>query len=232
MYQERPNRLCVDEMSTTQSLAQPIMGDPLAERQPSLAVLRAVPGLSAQRKFVTVLFIDVSDSMRLSRRIELEDWWSVSVRLFDVMSQGVHNFTGDGIEAVFEPSGKAADCHARRACRTALWLRDAIREPAAEVRSAHGLELSVRIGINSGEVIVGTIGHSQHGYYTANGYTVGLAKRTETLAAPNRIYLTENTAALLTRANAVQLCGRGAFHVKGADGPIEIFELLGSVDRC
>ncbi len=196
--------------------------------------LHALTRPTIERTTATVLFVDVSDSMRLSRRLDLEAWWSVSTRLFELMSEGVlrfggwvGNFTGDGIQAVFEPT-MHSNGHAERACEAALWLRDAIRAPAAEVQSVCGLELSIRIGINSGEVVTGTIGHPHRGYHTANGYTVALAKRTESLAHPGGICVTKHTAALLTRAQSLRLRGLGAFDVKGADSPIEIYELLAS----
>ena len=222
------------DMTSSQTLAQPVIGDPRSDEQASPVVLHAIEVPRTERKFVTVLFVDVSDSMRLSRRIEVDAWWSVSARLFELMSEGVTrfggwvgNFTGDGVEAVFELTART-DCHARRACQAALWLRDAIGKTAAEVRTLHGLDLTVRIGINSGEVVTGTLGHPRRGYYTASGYAVALAKRTETLAQPGRIYLTENTAALLTLADSAQLRELGAFEVRGADAPIEMFELVGS----
>ena len=73
---------------------------------------------------------------------------------------------------------------------------------AEKLRREQGLEIAVRIGINSGEVLTGTIGDRYNRYYTANGYAVGLAKRMEVLAIPNRIFLTEHTAALVAGAVA------------------------------
>ena len=190
---------------------------------------------STERKFVTVLFVDVKGSMGLSSAIELEEWWSVIDGLFELMCESVYRFggwvagfTGDGIKAVFEAPG-ATDDHAQRACDAALWLRDAICAPAAELRSEHGLELSVRIGINSGEVLTGTIGDRYRRCYTANGYPVALAKRIEAIALPGRINLSEHTAALV--AGAVQLRDLGTFAVKGAQQPVGVFELVGSRRR-
>ena len=190
------------------------------------------PASGIERKVVTVLFVDVKGSMDLISAIELEEWWSVIDRLFQLMCDSVYrfrgwvaSFTGDGIKAVFEPPG-AGDDHAQQACEAALWLRDALCAPAAELRSEHGLELSVRIGINSGEVLTGTIGDRYGCYYTANGYPVALAKRIEALALPGSIYLSEHTAALV--AGAVWLRDLGAFEVKGAQRPVGVFELVGS----
>ena len=202
------------------------------ESDPDDSNPRLIPVRSTERKFLTVMSVDVKGSMHLSSAIDLEEWWSVIAGLFELMCEGVYQFggwvgsyTGDGISAIFEGPG-ATDDHARRACDAALWLRHAIRAPAAEVYREHGLELSIRIGINSGEVLTGTIGERYKRYYTANGYSVALAKRIEVLALPDRIYLTEHTAALV--ADAVHLRDLGAFEVKGADLAVGVFELVGS----
>jgi class 3 adenylate cyclase len=189
------------------------------------------PG-GSEVKLATVMFVDIRGSMALSRAIQIETWGSLIGGLFELMSESVYqyggwvaNFTGDGVEGVFEASDDADD-HAQSACEAALWLREAIRAPAAELCRDHALELSVRIGINSGDVLTGTIGSRYRRYYTANGYAVALAKRMEALALPDRIYLTEHTAALV--AESLELCDLGAFEIKGADTPVGVFELLGS----
>lgn len=183
-----------------------------------------------ERKFASVLFIDVKNSMGLSREIELEDWWSLSASLFTLMCEcadefgaWVGAFAGDGVNAIFETTEGQVH-HARRACLAALWLRDAIGALAEELRRAHGLELSVRIGINSGTVLTGTMGDRGRRLYTVNGYAVALAKRIESLARPNRIYVSESTAALVS--DAFHLDDLGAVEVKGANAPVGVFELL------
>jgi class 3 adenylate cyclase len=193
---------------------------------------RVTSSRHTQRKLATVMFVDVIGSMDLSREIDLEPWWSVIGELFELMCESVYrfggwvaNFTGDGVEAVFEATD-ATDDHARQSCDAALWLREAIRAPTAELSSEHGLELSVRIGINSGDVLTGTIGSRYKRYHTANGYAVALAKRMETLALPGRICLSARTAALV--ADAFRLRELGAFEVKGADEPVEVCELMGT----
>lgn len=225
-------------MTSRQLLASPRRPTTSGGGDPHDSHLGLVPVCSTERKFVTVMFVDVKGSMHLSRAVDLEEWWSVIAGLFELMCESVYqfggwvgNFTGDGINAVFEGPG-ATDDHAGRACEAALWLRHAIRAAAAELHSGHGLELLVRIGINSGEVLTGTIGDRYSRYYTANGYPVALAKRIEVLARPDRIYLTEHTAALV--AGAVQLRDLGSFEVKGADSPVGVFELVGShaADDC
>lgn len=191
---------------------------------------RLAPVRSTERKLATVLFVDVQSSMNLSAAIELEEWWSILTGLFELMGEGVcrcggwvGSFTGDGIKGVFE-APDAAEAHARGACDAALWLRDALRRPAAELLDERGLELAVRIGINSGEVVTGTIGDRYGRFYTATGYAVALAKRIEALALPGRVYVSEHTAALVDRTH--QLRSLGSFSVKGAQLPVGVFELM------
>jgi adenylate cyclase len=194
-----------------------------------------MPSEFPERKVVTVLFIDVKNSMGLCREVELEDWWSVTASLWKLMCESANQFAGwvgefggDGFNAVFEVT-KEQSHHAGRACLAALWLRRAIPTLAAKVRDVHGLDLSVRIGINSGEVLTGTMGHPHKRVFTVSGYPVALAKRIEALARPERIYLSEHTAAFLSEA--FQLHDLGAVDVRGADRPVRVFELLGSVHR-
>ena len=101
--------------------------------------LRLVTSSNPEHKTVTVMFVDIKESMLLINSIELEKWWSVIAALFELMCEGVYqfggwvgNFTGDGIKAVFEASD-ASDTHARRACEAALWMRDAIAYDGGEV---------------------------------------------------------------------------------------------------
>lgn len=192
--------------------------------------LRGVPGRTAERKLATVLFVDVHGSMNLSATVEPDEWWSVLNGLFELMCDGVcrsggwvGSFTGDGINGVFE-APEAPEAHARRACDSALWLCDELRTRRAELLDERGLELAVRIGINSGEVVTGTIGDRYSRYYTATGYSVALAKRIEALAPPGQVYVSEHTAALVAATH--RLRDLGTFSVKGAQLPIGVFELI------
>ena len=184
----------------------------------------------SEREHATVVIADIKGSTALSRSIDPEEWWTITARLFELMSEVVHAsggrvraFTGDGILAVFGRGGMADD-HAQRACEAALALREAIRGPAAELRRDHGLELSIRIGINSGELITGIIGTGYRRCYSVTGYAVALAKRMETLAEPDRICLSENTAWLL--GVGVEVRSLGSYEVKGAPKPVRVFELM------
>jgi class 3 adenylate cyclase len=186
-------------------------------------------GLEGERKHVTVLFADVKESMDLAAALDPEDWRRIMSRFFSILCDGVHRFegtvdkfTGDGIMALFG-APIAHEDHARRACYAALHLRDELDRYAAELRRARGLSFSVRMGLNSGEVVVGTIGDDLSLEYTAVGHTVGLAARMESLAEPGKAYLTAHTAALV--GGYFDLDDLGEFEVKGVPRALRVYEL-------
>ncbi len=183
-----------------------------------------------ERKQVTVLFADVKGSMDLAEQYDPEQWRQIMQGFFSILADEVRRFegtvdkfTGDGIMAVFG-APVAHEDHARRACFAALRMLDDIAEYAAELRRKHGLNFSARIGVNSGEVIAGSIGAGE-GAYTAVGHTVGLAQRMEALAEPGKAYLTEATADLAH--GFFELEDLGEFEIKGASRPVHVFELAG-----
>jgi class 3 adenylate cyclase len=177
-----------------QSLAEPAVftaAPDLRSFTPSHLAEKIRSGRSAlegERKHVTVLFADVIGSMELAEGSDPEQWRRIMERLFAIMCEGVHRFegtvdkfTGDGIMALFG-APIAHENHAQRACYAALRLQDELASYAAELRRRDGLSLSVRMGINSGQVVVGAIGDDLAMEYTAIGHTVGLAERIESLA--------------------------------------------------
>jgi class 3 adenylate cyclase/tetratricopeptide (TPR) repeat protein len=187
--------------------------------------------LEGERKQVTVLFADVVGSMQLASQTDPEAWRGIMKRLFALSCDAVHRyegtvdkFTGDGMMAIFG-APVAHEDHARRGCYAALELQESLSAYAAELRSDQDLELAIRIGLNSGEVVVGAIGADLEMDYTAIGHTVGLAERAEQLAEPGRICLTEHTAALIE--GYLELADLGEFEPKGAAAPLRIYELAG-----
>ena len=187
--------------------------------------------LEGERKQVTVLFADVSGSMDLAERVDAEAWRQIMDRFFTVLCEGVHRyegtvvqFTGDGVMALFG-APVAHEDHAIRAAHAALRLLDDVAAHAAELRREESLNFSIRIGLNSGEVVVGGIGEDMRVDFTAIGHTVGLAKRMESLAEPGRAYLTARTAALVE--GFFDLRDLGPFEVKGVSEPVGVFELAG-----
>ena len=188
--------------------------------------------LDGERKQVTVLFADVMGSMDMAEQTDADEWRQIMQRFFSLLSDGVRRFegtvdkfTGDGVMALFG-APIAHEDHAPRACFAALHIRELVSEYAGELRRGKGLNFSVRIGINSGEVVAGAIGQDHQPEYTAVGHTVGLAQRMEALAEPGKAYLTEHAAKLA--AGYLELKGLGEFEVKGASRPIEVFELIGA----
>ncbi|MCH7709038.1 MAG: AAA family ATPase [Myxococcales bacterium] len=194
-------------------------------------ILESKSALEGERKQVTVLFADVKGSMELAEALDPEEWHSILDRFFQILTEGVHRFegtvnqyTGDGIMALFG-APIAHEDHARRACYAALQLRDEIERYSTEVKRQHGVSFSMRMGLNSGEVVVGKIGDDLRMDYTAQGHTVGLAQRMESLASPNTCYLTHATAQLVF--GYFELEDLGAFRVKGASEPARVHRLVG-----
>jgi class 3 adenylate cyclase len=182
-------------------------------------ILTSRSALEGERKQVTVLFADVKGSMDLAEQVNPEQWHRILDRFFQILSDGVHRFegtvnqyTGDGIMALFG-APIAHEDHAQRACYAALHLQQELRRYADEIRLEHGLGFSVRMGINSGEVVVGKIGDDLRMDYTAQGHTVGLAARMEQMADPGKALLTGHTAKLVS--GYFQLRDLGETRIKG-----------------
>jgi len=194
-------------------------------------ILGSRAALEGERKQVTVLFADVKGSMDLAEQLDPEEWHRILDRFFQLLAEGVHRFegtvnqyTGDGIMALFG-APIAHEDHARRACYAALHLAESLRRYGEELKRTLGLGFSVRMGLNSGEVVVGRIGDDLRMDYTAHGHTVGLAARMEQVAGPERVYLTEHTVALVS--GFFRLRDLGRFELKGVREPVRVYELEG-----
>jgi class 3 adenylate cyclase len=158
----------------------------------------------------------VRGSTELSERLDPEEWHRILDRFFQILTEGVHRFegtvnqyTGDGIMALFG-APIAHEDHAQRACYAALWLRDRLREYTQELRRERGLDFATRMGLNSGEVVVGKIGDDLRMDYAAQGHAVNLGKRMEQLAEAGAVYLTRATADRVR--GYFELDGLGPFH--------------------
>jgi len=194
-------------------------------------ILQSKSALEGERKQVTVLFADVKGSMELAERVDPEEWHGILDRFFRILTKGVHRYegtvnqyTGDGIMALFG-APIAHEDHAQRACYAALWLSEELRGYADALRREKGLSFLVRMGLNSGEVVVGKTGDDLRMDYTAQGHTVGLAARLEQLAEPGKAYLTEHTARLVE--GFFELRDLGRFDLKGVSEPARVYELEG-----
>jgi hypothetical protein len=148
------------------------------------------------------------------------------------MMEAVHRFEGtvnqvlgDGIMALFG-APIAHEDHAARACYAALAMQTAMQPYAEEVRRSHGITMGIRVGLNSGEVVVRTIGNDLHMDYSAVGQTTNLASRMEQLAAPGSVVLTAATLRLVE--GLVRVNDLGPIPVKGMSEPVEVYELTGA----
>ena len=170
--------------------------------------------------------------MGLAEVLDAEVWHEVLDQFFDILSDGIHRFegsvnqyTGDGIMALFG-APIAHEDHAQRACRAALYLNEKLSHFSAEIEEKYAVRFATRMGINSGKVVVGAIGDNLRMDYTAQGHTVGLAQRMESMAASDSCYLTHTTAKLVE--GYFTLDDLGETLIKGIDEPQRIYRLLGS----
>lgn len=194
-------------------------------------VLRTRAAMQGERKRVTVLFADIKGSTKLAQEAGAEVWHGLLDQFFAILSGAVHRYegtvnqyTGDGIMALFG-APIAHEDHARRAGLAALEMQAQVRRYADELRLSHGLNLSMRVGLNTGEVIVGRIGDDLRMDYTAQGHTVNLAARMEHICEPGRVYLSRYTARGVE--GYFKLRDLGRMQVAGVDEPVEVYELEG-----
>src|SRR5271154_3748663 len=187
----------------------------------------------AEYKQVTVLFADVVHSMDIAAAVgaerlreimaELSDRCAVVVRRY---GSTVAQWTGDGIMAVFG-APIALEDHAVRACRAALGLQQEATRLAVDVGERDGIDLRLRVGLNSGEVIAGEMGSGPFGYATV-GEQVGMAQRMESVAPPGGVMLSASTARLVE--GGASLGELELVRIKGAEEPVPARRLLGMAD--
>jgi class 3 adenylate cyclase/tetratricopeptide (TPR) repeat protein len=195
-------------------------------------ILASRAALEGERKQVTILFADLKDSTELIRDLDPETAQQLLDPALRHMMEAVHRYEGtvnqvlgDGIMALFG-APIAHEDHALRACYAALAMQAAMRESTEEVRRTHGLEMRIRVGLNSGEVVVRAIGNDLHMDYSAVGQTTHLAARMEQLATPGSVRMTAATLRLVE--GLVRVDALGQVPVKGLTEPVEVFELVGA----
>jgi class 3 adenylate cyclase/tetratricopeptide (TPR) repeat protein len=207
---------------------------PLAYTPPYLTekILTSRSALEGERKQVTVLFADIKGSTELIEGLDPEEARRLLDPALHIMMEAVHRYEGtvnqvlgDGIMALFG-APVAHEDHAVRACYAALAMQAAMRRYTEEVRHSQGLEMQIRVGLNSGEVVVRAIGNDLYMDYSAVGQTTHLAARMEQLATPGSIRLT--AATLRLAEGLVQVNALGRFPVKGLADPVEVFDLVGA----
>jgi class 3 adenylate cyclase/tetratricopeptide (TPR) repeat protein len=197
----------------------------LAER-----ILTSRSALEGERKHVTVLFVDTVASTAMGRSADPELMHGIMDRFFRLVADEVHRyegtinqFLGDGLMALFGAPVALEDAP-RRAVSASLGIQRLVRELAKELKAAHDLVFRVRIGINSGPVVVGRIGDDLRMDYTAVGDTTNLADRLQRLAEPGSIVISESTERLVR--GFFDLRDLGPQQVRGHEEPVGAFEVL------
>src|SRR5437899_555810 len=195
-------------------------------------ILTSRSALEGERKQVTVLFADLKGSMELLADRDPEEARKLLDPVLERMMEAVHRYEGtvnqvmgDGIMALFG-APVAHEDHAVRACYAALRMQESLKRYADDTRRSHGVEVQIRVGLNSGEVVVRSIGSDLRMDYTAVGQTTHLAARMEQLAPPGTVRLTGETVRLAE--GYVEVRSLGHVPVKGLPDPIEVFELTGA----
>jgi class 3 adenylate cyclase/tetratricopeptide (TPR) repeat protein len=194
-------------------------------------ILTAKAALEGERKQVTVLFADLKGSMELLADRDPEEARKILDPVLAHMMDAVHRYEGtvnqvmgDGIMALFG-APIAHEDHAVRACYAALRMQESVTRYAEEARRAHGATVQIRVGLNSGEVVVRAIGNDLHMDYTAVGETTHLAARMEQLAHPGTVLIAPATFDLVEGRIAVKPLG--PVPVKGRADPVEVYEVSG-----
>src|SRR5881628_633466 len=195
-------------------------------------ILTSKSALEGERKLVTVLFADLMGSMELLADRDPEEARRLLDPVLERMMEAVHRYEGtvnqvmgDGIMALFG-APLAHEDHAVRACYAALRMQEAVGRYSDAVGRPAGLPISIRVGLNSGDVVVRSIGSDLYMDYSAVGQTTHLAARMEQAARPGSILLTVQTLRLAE--GFVEVRSLGPIAVKGLSEPVEAFELHGA----
>src|SRR5262249_48907877 len=195
-------------------------------------ILNSKAALEGERKQVTVLFADLKGSMELLADRDPEEARKILDPVLERMMEAVHHYEGtvnqvmgDGIMALFG-APLAHEDHAIRASYAALRMQESVKRYADGIFRSHGIPVEIRIGLNSGEVVVRAIGSDLHMDYTAVGQTTHLAARMEQIARPGSILISPRTLGLVEGYMVVKPLGPRS--IKGIEGAMEVFELVGA----
>jgi class 3 adenylate cyclase len=193
-------------------------------------ILKDRSSLEGERKLVTVLFADVANYTAMSEKLYSEECHQIMDGCFRILMDEIHRyegtinqFTGDGVMALFG-APVAHEDHALRACHAALAIQRAIGEYGDKVKRDCGVDFKMRMGLNSGSVVVGSIGNDLRMDYTAQGDTTNLASRMQGLAQLGSILVAPDTYRLSRDFFEFQTLGKTP--VKGKEQPVEAYQLL------
>lgn len=193
-------------------------------------ILTTRSAMEGERKLVTAFFADVANYTTLSEKLDPEEVHQIMDGCFKILMDEIHKyegtvnqFTGDGVMALFG-APVAHEDHAQRACYAALAIHKAIVEYGEKIKNDTGVDFAMRIGLNSGPVIVGSIGDDLRMDYTAVGDTTNLAARMESTAKPGSVLVSDNTYKIVK--SYFEFESTGKIDVKGKEEPQEAYELI------
>jgi class 3 adenylate cyclase/tetratricopeptide (TPR) repeat protein len=188
---------------------------------------------SDERKIISILFTDVVGYTSLAEKLDMEVLREIMNHHFQLLIDSVNKFEGtvdqllgDGMIAFFG-APRAYEDHAQRACYAALAVQKAMKQFSETIHKNYGIEFLVRIGINSGLVLVGPVGTDQHTEYIATGDTVNLASRMENASRPGGILVSQNTYLLVK--DFFQFETIGEIGIKGKEKPVMAYRLFQAV---
>lgn len=218
---------------TTPKVAAPIdYNEPQSYTPKHLAdkILTTRSSIEGERKLVTVLFADVAGSTAIFEKLDPEQVHEIMDGCFRILMDEIHRFEGtinqfrgDGVMALFG-APIAHEDHAQQACRASLAIQTALVPYAEKLKKAYGIEFETRVGLNSGSVVVGSIGDDLRMDYTAKGDTANLASRMESNAEPGTILISENTYRLA--GDYFDFESKGKVQVKGKEEPVRVYQLI------
>ena len=193
-------------------------------------ILTTRSSLEGERKIVTVLFADVANYTSMSEKLDPEDVLRIMDGAFKIMMDETHKyegtinqFTGDGIMSIFG-APVAHENHAQRACYAALSIQSAMEGYSAKINHTYGCDFKIRIGINSGPVIVSAIGDDLRMDYTAVGDTTNLSARIQQASTPGQVWVSRETRN--TIKDYFHLNPMGEITMKGKTEPQKIFQVI------
>ena len=222
---------CGEALSSPAAAAPSAAPESYTPKHLAARILTSRGALEGERKQVTVLFADLKGSMELLAERDPEEARHLLDPVLERMMEAVHHYEGtvnqvmgDGIMALFG-APLAHEDHALRACYAALRMQERVRRYGDEVQRTHGVPIQIRVGLNSGDVLVRAIGSDLHMDYSAVGQTTHLAARMEQMAKPDSVLLTAATLRLVE--GHVRVKSLGPVSIKGLGEPVEVLELTG-----
>ena len=192
-------------------------------------ILTTRSSIEGEHKIVTVMFADVANSTAMFEKLDPEAVHEIMDRCFRLLMDEIHRyegtinqFLGDGVMALFG-APIAHEDHAQRACQAALAIRKALEPYGESLKNRYGIDFNMRIGLNSGPVVVGSIGDDLRMDYTAKGDTVNTASRLEGASEAGQILVSRDTYRLAREAFA--FLAMEPIRVKGKRNPLMVYEL-------